>query len=97
MDYHSCSFFISGPDYISGTFFSPNTSIPINEKLRFFLMARMSALVIDLDYQRPESSWRNAEKLENTGVFGVYFCLRIYGGCSDKNYSCDGPNPVVLC
>jgi fatty acid desaturase len=33
----------------------------INKELRKFLLARMSALVIDLDYQRPESSWRNEE------------------------------------
>lgn len=33
----------------------------VNKKLRLFLLARMSALIIDLDYQRPESSWKNAE------------------------------------
>ncbi|MZG31665.1 MAG: fatty acid desaturase [Nitrospinae bacterium] len=30
-----------------------------NKKLRLFLMDKVSALVIDLDYQRPESSWKN--------------------------------------
>ena len=33
----------------------------IDKRLRTFLMVRMSALVIDLDYQRPESSWKNQE------------------------------------
>ena len=33
----------------------------INKRLRTFLMARMSALIIDLDYRRPESSWKNVE------------------------------------
>ncbi len=33
----------------------------VNKRLRSFLMARMSALVIDLDYRRPESSWKNME------------------------------------
>ncbi len=32
-----------------------------NKKFRYFLMSKMSALVIDLDYQRPESSWKNNE------------------------------------
>jgi len=31
----------------------------VNKKLRLFLMARMSALVIDFEYQRPESTWQN--------------------------------------
>ena len=33
----------------------------INKRLRTFLMVRMSALSIDFDYQRPESSWKNSE------------------------------------
>ena len=33
----------------------------MNKRLRVFLMVRMSALIIDLDYQRPESSWKNGE------------------------------------
>jgi len=33
----------------------------IDKRLRKFLLARMSALVIDLDYQRPESSWKSGE------------------------------------
>ncbi|MBT4103857.1 MAG: fatty acid desaturase [Nitrospina sp.] len=32
-----------------------------DKRLRTFLMVRMSALVIDLDYRRPESSWKNLE------------------------------------
>lgn len=31
----------------------------INKKLRLFLMTRMSALVIDLNYQRPDYTWKN--------------------------------------
>ena len=31
----------------------------IDKRLRKFLLARMSALIIDMDYQRPESSWKN--------------------------------------
>ncbi len=33
----------------------------VNKRLRSFLMARMSALIIDMDYRRPESSWKNTE------------------------------------
>jgi fatty acid desaturase len=33
----------------------------VDKKLRAFVKARMSALVIDLDYQRPESSWKSEE------------------------------------
>ena len=33
----------------------------IDKRLRTFLMARMAALIIDLDYRRPESSWKNVE------------------------------------
>ena len=33
----------------------------INKKLRSFLMTRMSSLVIDLDYQRPDSTWQNSD------------------------------------
>jgi fatty acid desaturase len=32
-----------------------------NTRLRTFLKTRMSALIIDMDYQRPESSWRKGE------------------------------------
>ncbi len=33
----------------------------MDNRLRAFLMVRMSALIIDLDYHRPESSWRNVD------------------------------------
>lgn len=33
----------------------------INKKLRLFLMSKMSALVIDFKYLRPESTWKNAD------------------------------------
>ncbi len=42
--------------------FSVLTPLSLADKrLRSFLMARMSALIIDLGYRRPESSWKNME------------------------------------
>jgi fatty acid desaturase len=42
----------------------------INKRIRIFLMTRMSALSIDFDYQRPESSWKNSESWKVQEFFG---------------------------
>ena len=36
----------------------------VNRELRLFLKTRMSALIIDFDYRRPESSWKNSKDWE---------------------------------
>jgi fatty acid desaturase len=36
----------------------------VNKRLRTFLMGRMSALIIDMDYRRPQSSWKKEEAWE---------------------------------
>jgi fatty acid desaturase len=56
----------------------------VNAKLRFFLMARMSALVIDLDYQRPESSWRNAENWKIQEFLACIFACAFMGAVLTK-------------
>lgn len=55
-----------------------------NKKMRTFLMARMSALVIDLDYKRPESSWKNAEGWKIQEVLACLFAWAFLGAISAK-------------
>ncbi|MBT5550232.1 MAG: fatty acid desaturase [Nitrospina sp.] len=56
----------------------------INKELRKFLLARMSALVIDLDYQRPESSWRNGEAWEIQEFLACLFAWVFIGATMAK-------------
>ena len=51
----------------------------MNNRLRAFLMVRMSALIIDLDYQRPESSWKNVEGWENQEFLTCFFAWVFIG------------------
>jgi fatty acid desaturase len=56
----------------------------VDKKLRSFLMARMSALVIDLDYQRPESSWKNEEAWEIQEFMACLFAWIFIGAIAAK-------------
>ena len=51
----------------------------INRKLRLFLMVRMSALIIDLSYQRPESTWKNAEGWKKQELLTCLFAWSFLG------------------
>lgn len=72
----------------------------INKKLRFFLMTRMSALIIDLNYQRSESSWNNEEnwKIEEflTCLFAGAFLAAIIAEIIPAVFLCMWYCVVVL-
>jgi fatty acid desaturase len=51
----------------------------LNKKMRLFLKARMSALIIDWDYQRPEYSWRNTEDWKTQEFLTCLFALAFLG------------------
>ena len=56
----------------------------INSELRLFLKTRMSALIIDFDYRRPESSWKNAEDWKIQEFFTFLFAWVVFGSIIAK-------------
>lgn len=56
----------------------------IHKGLRVFLKTRMSALTIDLDYRRPDSSWRRGENWEIQEFLACLFALAFLGAVLTK-------------
>ena len=56
----------------------------IDKRMRTFLMARMSALNIDLDYQRPESSWKDEKGWKIQEFLAGLFAWIFFGAIAAK-------------
>ena len=56
----------------------------IDKRMRTFLMARMSALNIDLDYQRPESSWTDEKGWKIQEFLAGLFAWIFFGAIAAK-------------
>jgi len=54
------------------------------KRLRKFMMERISALVIDLDYKRPESSWKNAESWKIQEMLTCFYSWVFIGATAAK-------------